>query len=203
MAVTSKQKMSTQTMVLGAMMTALVVVFQCLATYTTFFGPFATAIGLIPIVVGAAMCGPMMGAWLGLTFGIVVIATGGANLFFAFSIFGTLVTVLVKGLACGYTAGLVYRLLAKFNKTVAVVVSAVTCPVVNTGVFLLGSVVFFMGHANAIAETLGMDVSGFSLFLALAMANFFFEVLMNLLLSPVIVRLLNIWRKNHGKKRVS
>ena len=201
MVATNKKRMSTQTMVLGAMMTALVVVFQCLATYTTFFGPFSTAIGLIPIVVGAAMCGPLMGAWLGLTFGVVVIATGGANLFFAFSIFGTLVTVLAKGIACGYAAGLVYKLLAKFNKTVAVVVSAVTCPVVNTGVFLLGSAVFFMGHANAIAEMLGMNVSGFGLFLALAMANFLFEVLMNLLLSPIIVRLLDIWSKNRSKKR--
>ena len=62
MKATSKQRMSTQMMVLGAMMTALVVVFQCLATYTTFFGPFSTAIGLIPIVIGAAMCGPLMGA---------------------------------------------------------------------------------------------------------------------------------------------
>ena len=201
MVATNKKRMSTQTMVLGAMMTALVVVFQCLATYTTFFGPFSTAIGLIPIVVGAAMCGPLMGAWLGLTFGVVVIATGGANLFFAFSIFGTLVTVLAKGIACGYAAGLVYKLLAKFNKTVAVVVSAVTCPVVNTGVFLLGSAVFFMSHANAIAEMLGMNVSGFGLFLALAMANFLFEVLMNLLLSPIIVRLLDIWSKNRSKKR--
>ena len=201
MRTTKQKKMSTQTMVLGAMMTALVVVFQCLATYTTFFGPFSTAIGLIPIVVGAAMCGPMMGAWLGLAFGVVVIATGGANLFFAFSIFGTLVTVLVKGIACGYAAGLVYRLLARFRKTIAVIVSAVVCPVVNTGIFLLGSAIFFMKHANAIAEMLGMNVSGFGLFMALAMANFLFEVLMNLVLSPVIVRLLDIWKKNKGNKR--
>ncbi len=202
MEATNKKKMSTQTMVLGAMMTALVVVFQCLATYTTFFGPFSTAIGLIPIVVGAAMCGPLVGAWLGLTFGVVVIATGGANLFFAFSIFGTLVTVLLKGVACGFAAGLVHKLLSKWNKIVAVVASAITCPVVNTGIFLLGSVVFFMPHANAIAETLAMDVTGFDLFLALAMANFLFELAMNILLSPVVVRLLDIWGKRRGVKKI-
>ena len=198
----NKQRMSTQTMVLGAMMTALVVVFQCLATYTTFFGPFSTAIGLIPIVIGAAMCGPLMGAWLGLCFGVVVIATGGANLFFAFSIVGTLVTVLAKGIFCGFSAGLVHNLLNKWNKTVAVVAASVICPVVNTGIFLLGSALFFLPHANAIADMLAMDVTGFELFLALAMANFALELLMNILLSPVVVRLLDIWGKNKRRKKV-
>ena len=49
---------SVQTLVMGAILTALVILLQCLATYTTFFGPFSTAIGLIPIVIGAAKCGP-------------------------------------------------------------------------------------------------------------------------------------------------
>ena len=66
-----------ETMVMAALMTALVVVFQCLATYTTFFGPFSTAIGLIPIVIGAVLCGPIIGGWLGLVFGVVVLVTGG------------------------------------------------------------------------------------------------------------------------------
>ena len=69
---TKNRGMKTETMVLAALMTALVVVFQCLATYTTFFGPFSTAIGLIPIVIGAAMCGPSGGAWLGFVFAAVV-----------------------------------------------------------------------------------------------------------------------------------
>ena len=74
----------TETMVLGAVMTALVVVFQLLATFTAIFGPFSTAIGLIPIVIGAAICGVKMGGWLGFVFGVVVLASGGANLFLAF-----------------------------------------------------------------------------------------------------------------------
>ena len=77
----------TRRLVMTAMMTTLVIVFQVLATYTTFFGPFSTAIGLIPIAIGACICGPIVGAWLGLVFGIVVIATGNAALLFAFSFF--------------------------------------------------------------------------------------------------------------------
>ena len=79
----SNKKMSTKTMVLGAIMTALVIVVQLVSTYTTFFGPFSTALALIPIVIGAAMCGSGIGAWLGFVFGMVVMLTGGANLFFA------------------------------------------------------------------------------------------------------------------------
>ena len=108
-------KMSTKTMVLGAVMTALVILIQVISTYTTFFGPFSTALALIPIAIGAAMCGMGIGTWLGLIFGVVVLATGGAALFLPFSIPGTIVTVLGKGAACGFAAGLVYKLLKKFN----------------------------------------------------------------------------------------
>ena len=196
----TKQKMSTQTLVMGAIMTAFVIVFQLLATYTTFFGPFSTALALIPIVIGAAMCGTGVGAWLGFVFGVIVMITGGANLFFAVDVPGTVITVLAKGTLCGAAAGLVYKLLQKFNKTVAVFASAIVCPVVNTGVFLLGSYLFFMDNVDQLLaklEELGspMTEKGFAVFLALASANFLFELGTNIVVSPIIVRLLNIRKK--------
>ena len=196
----NNKRMSTETLVLASLMTALVVVFQCLATYTTFFGPFSTAIGLIPIVIGAAMCGPLVGAWLGFVFALVVIFTGGANLFFMFSIHGTIITVLAKGIACGAAAGLAYMLLKEFNKTVAAIVAALVCPVVNTGIFLLGSAVFFLPFADKIADLLKMSEVGFGLFIALAFGNFIFEIGMNAALSPVIVRVIDMRRKNKKHK---
>jgi uncharacterized membrane protein len=195
-----KHGMSTETLVLSGLMTALVVVFQCIATYTTFFGPFSTAIGLIPIVIGAVLCGPVVGGWLGLVFGIVVLITGGANLFFMFNIPGTLITVLVKGTACGLAAGYANKLLSKFNKTVAVIASAIICPVVNTSVFLLGCLIFFMPYAEAIAEVIGLGITGFQVFITLAFGNFLFEVGMNAVLSPVMVKVLNVAEKTFKKK---
>lgn len=186
---------SVQTLVMGAILTALVILLQCLATYTTFFGPFSTAIGLIPIVIGAAKCGPKVSSWLGLVFGAVVLLTGGGALFFAFDVPGTIITVLAKGIACGLAAGLVYKALEKVNFYLAVVAAAVVCPVVNTGVFLLGCAVFFLPHAEGIASAVGLTVSGMEVFFALATANFLFEVGMNLVLSPIIVRVLNIAKK--------
>ena len=191
----NKRKQKTQTLVLGAIFTALVIILQSLAVYTTFFGPFSTAVGLIPIVIGAAMCGVGVGAWLGFVFGMVVLLTGNAALFLAFNIPGTIITVLSKGIACGFAAGIVYKLLAKFNQWVAVIAAGIICPVVNTTVFLLGCYLFFMKHAEAIAGQVGLNVSGMALFWAIAMGNFIFELATNALLSPVITRVLTIKRK--------
>ena len=191
----NKGKFNTQKLVLGAIMTGLVIVLQWVGSVTTFFGPFSTAVALIPIVLGAAMCGTGIGAWLGLVFGVVVIFTGGANLFFAFDIPGTIITVLAKGTLCGLAAGLVYKAFSKFNKYVATLAAAIVCPVVNTGVFLLGCYIFFMDSAVQIAEAIGMNASGMALFWALAMGNFAIEVLSNVVLSPVIVRILNFNKK--------
>lgn len=191
-----KRKKQTKTLVLGSVMTALVIILQLIGTATTFFGPFSTAVALIPIVIGAAMCGTAVGAWLGFVFGVVVLVSGGAALFFAFDVPGTFVTVLLKGTACGLAAGIVYKLLEKVNRYLAVIAAALVCPLVNTSVFLLGCFVFFMDSADQIAAQLGLEVSGMALFWALAMGNFLLELVTNIVLSPVIVRVLSIEKKS-------
>ena len=191
----NNQRMSTKTMVLSAILTAFVILLQLLGTFTAFFGPFSTAVALIPIVIGAAMCGVGIGAWLGFVFAMTVLLSGGAALFLAFDIPGTIVTVVAKGILCGLAAGLVYKLFARLNHYVAVVAAAITAPIVNTGVFLLGCLCFFMDDAAAIGKVIGSAEAGFGLFIALALANFLFELGMTIVLSPVIVRILNIKKK--------
>ena len=191
----TKTQLTTQKLVLSALMTAMVVVVQLLATFTAFFGPFSTAIALVPIVIGAALCGPIVGAWLGFVFGMVVLLSGGAALFLAYNILGTVVTVLVKGTACGLVAGLVYNMLEKINRYLAVFAAALICPITNTGIFMLGSAIFFLDFADAIAAVLILDVSGMTVFWVLAMANFLFELGLNIVMSPVILRIINIKKK--------
>lgn len=192
----NSKRMSTQTLVLGAIMTAFVVLFQLIGTFTTFFGPLSTALALIPIVIGAAMCGTGVGAWLGLVFGMVVlISVKGTQPFIAFDVPGTVITVLAKGIGCGFAAGLVYNLLKKFNTYFAVVCTSIICPAVNTGIFLLGCRLFFMDDALKIAEALHIKgTTGMALFVGMATANFLFELGANVVVSPIIVRLLNIKR---------
>ena len=191
----NQNRISTQTLVMSAIMTAFVVVFQLLGTYTAFFGPFSTAVGLIPIAIGAMLCGPGVGAWLGFVFSMVVLFTGGANLFLAFDVRGTIITVIVKGVLCGFASGLVYKMLKNFNSTIAAIAAAFTCPIVNTGLFLAGCALFLLDDVAGIAEKLNSEESGMSLFYMLATANFIFELGMSAVVSPIAVKLLRIRKK--------
>jgi len=184
--------MSTETMVMTAILTALVVLLQFMGAFVR-LGPFSISLVLVPIVIGSALCGAGAGAWLGLVFGAVVLASGDAAAFLAVNVPGTILTVLAKGIACGYAAGLAYRLIEKHNRYVAVAVAAVVCPVVNTGIFLLGCLVFFMDTVSAWTQAagLGADVARYMIF-GLVGTNFLVELGANIVLSPVIVRLIGL-----------
>ena len=191
---TNKTKMSTKTLVLGAVLSALVIVLQLMGFFIR-LGPFSISLVLVPIVIGAAMCDTRIGAWLGFLFGVVVLLSGDAAAFLAINIPGTIITVLVKGTACGLVAGLIYKLLERFNRYVAVVAAAIACPIVNTGIFLLGCSVFFMETIKTWAN--GGDVLTYMI-LGLVGGNILVELAINIVLSPVIVRILNIKRKARG-----
>jgi uncharacterized membrane protein len=186
--------MSTEILVLGAILTALVVVLQMMGSFIR-FGMFSISLVLVPIVIGASVGGAKLGAWLGGVFGIVVLISGDAAAFLPISVPGTIITVMVKGIACGLVAGLIYKWLSKYDRYASVVISALVCPVVNTGVFLLGCSVFFMDTIKtwALADY-GENVVGY-LFLGLAGVNFLVEVAINVLLTPAIVRLLDFRNK--------
>ena len=189
------QKLDVRRLTLGAMLTALVVVLQLVGSFIR-FGPFSISLVLIPIVIGAATCGPYIGAWLGLVFGVVVLASGDAAFFLQFNAPATVLVVLLKGVAGGFAAGMTYRTVSKWNELAAVILSAVVCPLANTGIFLIGCFLFFQEAVAVLAAGAGFtgSVTAF-MFVGLAGFNFLFEMGFNLILSPVVVRLLNIRRK--------
>lgn len=190
-------KLSTKTLVLAAVLTALVIILQFMGAFVK-LGPFSISLVLIPIVIGAATCGTGVGAWLGFVFGVVVLISGDAAAFLAVDVPGTIITVLLKGTACGLVAGLTYKYTLKLvkNTYVAVIASAIVCPVVNTGIFLLGCLVFFLDTVAswAAAANLGGGTAHYMIF-GLVGANFLVELAINIVLSPVITRLLNIRAK--------
>lgn len=187
-------KKNTQKLVLGAIMTALVIVLQLLGQFIR-LGPFSVSLVLVPIVIGAAMCDFKIGAWLGFVFGVVVLLSGDAAAFYAVNVWGTIVTVLVKGTLCGLCAGLVYRLLERCNRYLAVMASAVVCPVVNTGVFLMGCKLFFMSTVTEWGMALGFKNAAEYMFIGLAGGNFIFELIVNIVLAPVILRIITLKKK--------
>lgn len=188
-------KKSTKNLTLAAILTALVVMLQFLGAFIK-LGPFSISAVLIPIVIGAATCGIGVGMWLGFVFGIIVLLSGDAAAFLAVNVPGTIVTVLAKGMLCGLSAGAVYKVLEKTNRYAAVVAAAVICPIINTGVFLLGCLTFFMSTITEWATTagLGANVAQYMI-VGLVGLNFIAETAVNVVLSPIVVRLLNTKNK--------
>ena len=190
-----KEKPQTRKMVLGAILTALVVILQMMGAFIK-LGPFSISLVLIPIVIGAATCGVGISAWLGFVFGVVVLASGDAGAFLAVDAIGTVITVLLKGTLAGFLSALTYKALEKHNKTLATIAAAVVCPVINTGVFLIGCLLFFMETIASWAEAadLGANVGQYMIVVLVGL-NFLFELGTNIILSPIVVRLLDIRKK--------
>ena len=172
-------KQRTQKLALAAILTALVAVLQFLGAFIH-IGPFSVSLVLIPIVIGAALCGWQIGAWLGLVFGI---------------------TVLLKGIACGAAAGAVYKLFERRGRYIAVIIAAVVCPIVNTGIFLIGCAIFFIDTLAgwASATSFGGDIVRYMLFVLVG-GNFLFELVSNILLSPAAVRIIDAATKSKKKE---
>ena len=195
---TNKRSVHTKQLVLLALLTAMVAVLAYFGGFIKIGSLASISLTLIPVVVGATLCGPWAGAWLGGVAGAVFFVTPDAAFWLGLSIPGTIITVMVKGVLSGLCAGLVYRWLEGLNRYVAVFVSAIVCPVVNTGIFLLGSLVFFMDTVSAGAQGEGLSV-GMYLIVFFVGLNFLFELIANIAVSPAIVRILDIAKKKLSK----
>lgn len=212
-----KTAITTKTMVIVAIMTALVVVLQLMGSFIR-FGMFSISLVLVPILIGAAVCGAGAGAWLGFAFSMAVLLSGDAAAFLAVNPFGTILTVLLKGTLAGLGAGIIYRQLSKVCasraekrtpskkkwvnsvvswvlKYIPIVTAAIACPVINTGVFLAGCRVFFFATIAEWGAGLGFANAAEYMFIGLAGMNFIVELVTNVVLVPVIVRLLSINEK--------
>lgn len=175
--------------------TAIVVVLQMLGGGIRVGTMFSISLVLVPIVVGAAVYGWQAGAWLGFAFGGAVLMSGDAAAFLAVNPIATVLVVLVKGTVCGLVAGLVFTALRRIGGVIAVLGAAVMCPVVNTGIFLLGCQFFFLETVSQWAAQMGYASAGAYMFLGLAGVNFVIELGVNILLAPMITRLISYANK--------
>ena len=184
----------TQKIVGIGLFTAIIVALQLLAASIK-FGPFSITLVLAPIVIVAALYGIGAGAWLGVAFGVSVLISGDAAAFMTINPAGTVVTVLLKGMFAGLVAGLIYKALESKNKTVAVVLAGIACPIVNTGIFLAGCYLFFQEWLVSVFGTTGFA----TVVTGLVLVNFAVELGINMVLASVIVRVIDIGKKQLKK----
>lgn len=184
----------TQKIVGIGLFTAIIVALQLLAASIK-FGPFSITLVLAPIVIGAALYGIGAGAWLGLAFGVSVLISGDSAAFMTINPAGTVATVLIKGVLAGLVAGLIYKAIESKNKTVAVVLAGIACPIVNTGIFLAGCYLFFQEWLVSVFGTTGFA----TVVTGLVSVNFAVELGINMVLASVIVRIIDIGKKQLKK----
>ena len=180
-----------------AILSAIIIVLQVFTTFVR-FGPFSITLALIPIVVGAAMYGVGAGAYLGAVFSAVVIImciTGGdVGGFMVWSANPVMCVIMcmLKGTAAGFLAGLMYQLVGKKNQLLGVILAALISPIANTGIFIIGMLLFFR-------ETLASWAGGSDLLTYIIMGltgvNFLVELGVNIVLSPIVVKIIDAVRK--------
>ena len=181
-----------------ALLMAMVVVLQLVGSMIPPVGGFSISLVLIPIVIGAALYGPKTGALLGATFGVVVTINcitgadlGGQMVFQADPVIYILV-VLAKGTLAGFLSGCTYHAIKGIHAYVAMVLAAVICPVVNTGVFVICMMTFFKDVLAAWAG--GGDIIAY-IFSGLLLCNFVPELIINVIFSPAGQRILHAVEK--------
>ena len=199
------QSAKTRRMVFFAMMIAITVVLQTLSNFIT-PGGIPITLTLIPVIIGSAIFGIKGGAALGFVAGLTVYITGllgldkGVVMSYIqsnglISAIATPLLVIIKGTVAGIGAGFVYKLAAKKSSLLGVILAGITAPVLNTGIFVLGTVTIFR---NTLGE--GPLWPLFLSLLALIWLNFVVELVLDLVLSTAIERIITASKQHKSAK---
>lgn len=191
---TNKQKI--QLLTAYALLAALVIVLQTFVAIP--LGPFTVTLTLVPIMIGAILYGAPCGCFLGTVFGIVVaiqVVTGamGPASYQMFEMLPaiTMILCVFKGAAAGAVSGLIYRPFRKGEKKLlGTILSAVACPIVNTGIFVLGLALFYGKLVSVWAVAEGYTSVFMFLILGMVGLNFVVEFALNILLIPAVLRII-------------
>ena len=174
-----KKNDMTKLIVTNALLVALCVVLTLISNYIP-IGGITINLALITIAIAAILYGYKSAIFVGLVNGGIVMFA--AQAFFAISPIGTVIVCLLKSSLAGVCAALIYNLFKKKNHHLGVILATIIVPIINTTIFIIGSLIFFNGVFGELI----------SLFVA---ANFIIEFVINLLLSPSIYYIVNQFKK--------
>jgi len=190
-------------MVQIALLSAIVVLLQLFFSAVK-VGAVTLNFVLIPIVIAGVFLGPaagfMVGAFAGVTTFIQVFTSLDPFYMFLMAnnpIATALICILKTGLA-GLVVGLLANAFRKASAESGVksygysIIYAAACPIINTGLFCLGMYLFFSNAMTSdpiFAGSLGNGVV-YYIILGLAGINFVVELILNLILCPVLIRVL-------------
>ena len=183
-----KNSQKIKEMVVVASLGAIVAVLQYISMFIK-FGPFNITLALTPVVVGAILYGPKAGGILGAIMGLVVLFTN-SEAFFVVNPIATIFVCITKSMIAGMLAG--YFCLWIKNRNLSIVVSSITTPIINTGIFVICCLIFFFPTLREWAAGENTLVYLFGTMIGL---QFLVELGINSILSPVVIRLVEIVNK--------
>ncbi len=177
---------------------ALAVVLQIFASGISIFG-ITMNFSLIPIALAGIMMGWIGGGIIGLVCGLVVFITAAVmgqepSTAFFFQVNPGILSVMCIGKTtiAGIVCGLLYKLISKENEIIAVCVSAIVIPIINTGIYMIGIVLM----KDAASQFLGLTQSSagvvFVAVFGLIWINFLIEMAINIVFVPIINRVMKV-----------
>lgn len=183
---------------------ALVIVLQLFASAIPMFG-ITLNFSLIPIALAGILMGWIGGAIVGFSCGLVVFITMAVlgqepSTAFLFQTDPVILTIMCIGKTtlAGIVSGLLFKIIEKRNSALAVGVSSIVIPIVNTAVYMIGIVLM----KNSAAEFMGLTSSSaglvFSVVFGLIWLNFVLEMVINIIFTPIIYRVIKALNKNQG-----
>lgn len=164
-----------------SILSAVTIVLTLISQYIV-IGQININLGLVGIILAAILIGLSSGTFVGLINGAITLLSPSTQGFFAISPLGTVLVCLLKTSVAGLVCGFIYRLLKNKNELVAIIVSAMLVPIINTSLFIVGSLIFFNG---AFGNLISILVS----------INFIVEIVVNALLIPTIIKVIKIIKK--------
>ena len=196
------KKISTLQLTEMAILLALVVVLQSISSA----GVVTLCLCLVPITLGSIVLDWKCGGILGFAFGLVALFWGivGKDVFtlylFQASPIMTILICIIKGTLAGMVPAFVYNALKKINPLIASIAAAISAPLVNTGVFAIGCLII-KNDVISVAGKLGIEAVNFMalLFGVLITANFFIELLINVVFAPSLHKVAQVVTKRIQK----
>ncbi len=180
-----KRKFDTKAIVVTGLLLALEIILQIIGNYLQ-IGPANINLSLVPVVLAAVLCGPISGGILGFFNGLMALLSPSTlAVFMPLHPFGTVLVCLLKCTLAGIGSAYIFRLLQKKNQLVALILASIAVPVINTGLFALGSVIFFQDFLNSGISEKFPNAGAFLIFGVIGF-NFLIEVATTTIVSPTV-----------------
>ena len=163
-----KAKISTRSMVLMALLTAIIVVFSCTPIGSIPIGPLVITLNVIPVAIAAIALGPIGGASMGAVFGLFsILQCVGIGIPSTMGIFtwdispiATIIQRLVPRVLDGFLVGCIFRIVSRLTDAkISCFITGFFTALLNT-IFFMSALVLLFGNNDGFVEKYMTDEDG-------------------------------------------